>query len=153
MQFVDTETAITSVGERLIDDVKDSQRSKGLRHKGGSADSLRVVVTANGTKKRMQLLGFARWRFQQNGRGPNKTRKPPRQMVLNMQEWAVDHGFPKAAGYPIALKIAREGIRVPNSFNPGGVLSDPLNEDRVKGLLKVAIRPQYIQAAKSFLFS
>lgn len=153
MQFVNTEDALTSVGERLATDLRESQRSKGLRDTGASAASVRVVVSAQGKKKRMQLVGLARWRFQQSGRGPNKSRRPSRDMVTQLKGWARRHGLPEAAGYPIALKIAQEGIVVPNSFNPGGVLSEPLNTKRVTGLLKAALRPQYIQSARSRLFS
>lgn len=140
------------VGERLISDVKASQSAKGLRDTGASAASLRAITTRQGTIVRLQLLGLARWRLQQNGRGPNKSGKPSRAQVEGIKAWLKRKGLTIPA-YAIAVKQAREGTRVPNPFNSGGVLSEPLNAKRVTGFVKTGIRSYLIQSAKSILFS
>lgn len=140
------------VGEQLVEDVRTSQRRKGLRASGRSAASTRAVVRTNQSRKRLQILGAKHWRFQQNGRGPGKFPKPSRKMVLAIEEWLKERGL-NIPAYAVAFKINRDGIKVPNQFNPGGVLSEPLAIKRVTGLMKTALRPQYIKAAKSILFS
>ena len=73
-------------------------------------------------------------------------------MVEQIRQWVKEKGL-NIPAYAIAMKINRDGIRVPNQFNPGGVLSDPLGSKRVIGILKTLIRPALIQSAKSILFS
>lgn len=152
MQFMNSEAVLLGVGEQLVKDVRLSQRDKNLRVSGRSAASTRAEVTADGPKKRLQLFGLARWRFQQSGRGPGKYKWPSKKMVLAIEEWVKARGLSIPA-YAIAMKINRDGIHVPNQFNPGGVLSEPLAAKRVTGILKTKLRPMYIQSAKSILFS
>lgn len=146
-----TEDVLSTVGEQLVADVRASQQSKGLRASGRSAASTRALITSNQTIKRLQIVGLAYWRFQQNGRGPGKSKYPSRAMVDAIKQWVKDKGL-DIPPYAIAMKIQRDGIRVPNAYNPGGVLSEPLNIERVRGLLKVGLRPIMVQKVRSLLF-
>ncbi|GAB3552874.1 hypothetical protein [Spirosoma fluminis] len=137
----------------LLAQVQESQRSKGIRDTGASAASLHVELVSSDTTIAGQLRGFERFRYQQNGRGPNKSRKPSRELVERIRGWAQRHGIEIKAAYPIALKIASEGIEVPNPHNPGGVLSDVLNHDNVKALLRPRIRQATFKELKSQLFN
>lgn len=132
--------------------VKQSQIQKGIRDRGLSANSLRSVVVTQGNQTRARLLGLSRFRFQQDGRGPNRSHKPSRQMVAELTDWATRHGMSPKAGYPIALKIAREGIRVPNPFNPGGVLSEPLGSRNVRELIEPGLRNVIGKQIRATLF-
>lgn len=152
MQLLTTDQALTQLGEEFIEAVVVSQRSKGLRASGRSANSLRLEVTGSGTIKRLQLFGLARWRFQESGRGPGRYKYPSRKMVASIAEWIKDKGL-NIPAYPVAVKINRDGIKVPNDFNSGGVLSEPLNADRVRSLAKAKLRPIIFQSAKSTFFS
>lgn len=137
----------------LRDRVIASQKAKNLRDTGASANSL--VVTVLNTDKTVagQLHGFERWRYQENGRGPNRSRKPSRQMVDDIRAWAKRHGIEQEAAYPIALKIAREGIEVPNPHNPGGVLSEVLNTETVRKELGPALRSAILKELKFQIFN
>lgn len=152
MPTLTTEEALELLGDRLVEEVRQSQRRKGLAASGRSARSTRKEVSANREIKVLRLLGVGYWRFQQNGRGPGRSPRPSRQMVESITQWVKDKGL-DIPPYAIAMKIQREGIRVPNRFNPGGVLSEPLNKQRVTSLLKVSIRSSLIDSARSLLFN
>lgn len=140
-------------GQEYLEAVVVSQQSKRLRDTGYSAENTRFEVTIQSETLVLSLIGPAYWRQQQYGRGPNKSRKPSRAMVEKMKGWAVRHGMDESAGYPIALKIAREGIEVPNPHNPGGVLSDPLGPERILPDLKQSLSPLLRQSVKALLFA
>lgn len=152
MQTLSIEEVLTNKGQEFIEAVITSQKSKGLKASGESARSLRLSVTRHGKLHRLQLLGLARFRFQQSGRGPGKFKRPPRAMVAAIADWLQIKGLDIPA-YAVAMKINKEGIDVPNPHNAGGVLSEPLNPKRIRGILKTGIRPVLIQSAKSNLFS
>ncbi|GAB3643941.1 hypothetical protein [Spirosoma arcticum] len=151
MQTLAIESALEQKGDEFIEAVVVSQRKKGLRASGRSAASLRKTVARSGAVVTLQLLGKAYFYQQQNGRRPS-SKKPSRAMVESIREWTKIRGITIPA-YAIAMKIHRQGITVPNSHNPGGVLSDVLNTKRVTGILKTAIRPVLIESARSTLFS
>lgn len=142
---------MTNEFEGLGEDVRVSQRQKGIRDTGRSAASIRVVSVGSGESFRVQLRGMSRLRFQNEGRGPNRSGKPSRDMVQALREWAVRHGMDEAAGYPIALKIAREGIRVPNRFNPGRVLDDPLDPRAVRDRIVPRMKQGFLTEIRSEL--
>lgn len=130
-----------------------NQQKKRLRDRGGSANSLRVEVISKDGSIAGQLYGFERWIIQQKGRGPNKSGKPGRELVERIRGWAKRHGIEEKAAYPIALKIARVGTLVPNPHNPGGVLSEVLNADNVRGLIAPRLRGALFAGIKSALFT
>lgn len=150
-------SAIEAAADRVIDgliaDTVESQRKKGLYASGKSAKSLRRIAQRSGTIISRQIVGAAHWKYQQNGRGPSRSgRGGGRSLVDALREWKKHKGI-EINEYALAKKIHREGIRVPNRFNPGGVLSEPLNAKRVTGLLKTAVRSELIQSIRSELFS
>ncbi|WP_338876954.1 hypothetical protein WBJ53_14955 [Spirosoma sp. SC4-14] len=150
MSFVGIEEALTKKGGDFIEAVVVSQRQKKLRASGRSAASLHKRVTRSGTVLTLEILGAAYFYQQQNGRRPS-SKRPSRAMVESIKEWTKIRGI-NIPAYAIAMKIQRDGIKVPNPFNPGGVLSEPLNPDKVRSSLKVAIRPILIEGAKSTFF-
>ncbi|MBD2704422.1 hypothetical protein IC229_27525 [Spirosoma sp. BT702] len=147
-----TDEALQALGSKLIADVQKSQRDRGLVSSGQSAESLQVKVESTGSKKRLVMLGLSRFRFQQVGRGPNRSGKPAAAQVEGLKKWLQEKGL-NIPVYAIAVKQAREGTPVPNPFNRGGVLSEPLAADRVRGLAKVDLQPVLFKSAKSILFN
>lgn len=150
MSFVGVEEALSKKGDQLISAVIDSQQRKGLRASGQSAASLHKRITKSGTVWTLDILGRAYFFQQQNGRRPS-SKKPSRAMVQSIEEWTKVRGISIPA-YAIATKIQRDGIKVPNPFNPGGVLSEPLNTDNVISSLKASVRAILIEEAKSTFF-
>ena len=60
--------------------------------------------------------------------------------VSAIKKWIQDKNrtagtdIPEEAAYAIAYVIKRDGIKVPNKYNGGGVVSDVINPERVKRL-------------------
>ncbi|GAB3994606.1 hypothetical protein GCM10028807_32570 [Spirosoma daeguense] len=139
-------------GDALVAAVVQSQQQKGLRDTGYSADNTFAQVRLGSSGFTLEIVGPAYWRFQERGRGPNRSGKPSRDMVQKMKAWAVRHGMPEEAGYPIAAKIAREGIAVPNAYNPGGVITDPLDATRIAQEVSSELAPIIKEEIKTTLF-
>jgi len=57
-----------------------------------------------------------------------------------LEQWVVDKGI-DVNPYAAAHKIVNEGITVPNPFNPGGVISDIINDDWLTELYKIIRLP------------
>lgn len=148
MQLI--EQTLSDKADQFISDIQTTQRQIGIRASGRSAASLRKAVTRSGQTSTLQLLGAAYFYQQMHGRKPS-SKKPSRAMVESLREWVKIRGL-NIPAYAIAMKIQREGITVPNRFNPGGVL-DAIKPETVRGQLKTALRPVLKIEAKSILFS
>lgn len=87
------------------------------------------------TDKRAILYG-AKYAYQmENGRLPGTY--PPRKAI---EDWidakGLKYDIPKSSlAFLIQRKIFREGIKVPNKYNDGGVLSNVITEDRIQRLV------------------
>jgi len=108
----------------------------GLRAAGKYAKSLEVRVSESGTKIHAEILGAKHAIYMEHGRGPNK--RQDRGMIafiyIKILEWMDVKGLTGLNPWLVARKIVREGIHVPNQFNPGGVISDVINESMLDSL-------------------
>lgn len=150
--MLDTETTLTAFLEKRKVALITYQQQLGLRTSGYSADTTKAVTIRQGPEVVGQLTGVSYWRSQNSGRGPNRSRKPSRAMVDAIKQWTKVKGI-NIPAYPIAAKIAREGIKVPNPHNPGGVLDMVLNAETLTYELKTVLRPVYGQQLRNALFS
>lgn len=112
---------------KLRDDIEASYKAKGLMASGNFAKELKLVVSGNNAKITAPRYVGA----MEGGRIAGK--RPPLWII---RKWIEDKNkqganIPLTAAYPIAKLIGEEGIKVPNSHNPGGVVSDVLNPARV----------------------
>lgn len=112
---------------KLRDDIEASYKAKGLMASGNFAKELKLVVSGNNAKITAPRYVGA----MEGGRAVGK--RPPLWII---RKWIEDKNkqganIPLTAAYPIAKLIGEEGIKVPNSHNPGGVVSDVLNPARV----------------------
>ena len=94
---------------------------------GNFAKELKLVVGGNNAKITAPRYVGA----MEGGRIAGK--RPPLWII---RKWIEDKNkqganIPLTAAYPIAKAIGEFGIKVPNSHNPGGVVSDVLNPARV----------------------
>lgn len=95
----------------------------GLRASGKFADELEPEVKGD----RLVMYGAYHSQFMEYGREPGKF--PPRKAI---EDWIdTKRGLPaefrerkSQFAFLIARKIATEGIKVPNEFNAGGVISE-----------------------------
>lgn len=112
---------------RLRDDIEASYKAKGLMASGNFAKELKLVVSGNNASITAPRYVGA----MEGGRAVGK--RPPLWII---RKWIEDKNrqganIPLTAAYPIAKAIGEFGIKVPNSHNPGGVVSDVLNPARV----------------------
>lgn len=120
-------TEIEVLLTKLRDDIEASYKAKGLMASGNFAKELKLVVGSNSAQ-----ITAPRYVGAMEG-GRVAGRRPP---VAIIRDWIIAKNklganIPLEAAYPIAKKIGEEGIRVPNKYNPGGVVSDVLNPARV----------------------
>lgn len=112
---------------KLRDDIEASYKAKGLMASGNFAKELKLIVSGNNAKITAPRYVGA----MEGGRAVGK--RPPLWII---RKWIEDKNkqganIPLTAAYPIAKAIGESGIKVPNSHNPGGVVSDVLNSARV----------------------
>lgn len=99
----------------------------GLRASGKYEDELEPVVQGD----KLIMLGAFHSQFMEHGREPGKF--PPRKVI---EDWIETKSSLPAEfkekksqfAFLIARKIAKEGIKVPNEFNAGGVISEVVDE-------------------------
>ena len=112
---------------KLRDDIEASYKAKGLMASGNFAKELKLVVGRNSA----QITAPRYVGAMEGGRIAGK--RPPLWII---RKWIEDKNrqganIPLTAAYPIAKAIGEFGIKVPNSHNPGGVVSDVLNPAKV----------------------
>ncbi len=121
---------VKDYADKAVKDLIQSYESKGLRASGRYARELKSIVTKSGTKTNLKITGPIEAYFMEHGRGPNRV--PSHQAVKNMgwylQQWVEDKGI-DVNPYAAAHKIVYSGIQVPNRYNPGGVISDVINDN------------------------
>jgi hypothetical protein len=105
-------------------------QSLGLRASGGYERSLESRVTEQGENINAVIMGAHYVRYMEEGRGPNK--RQDRGMIafiyVKLLEWIKVKGVTDINPWMAARKIVREGIKVPNRFNKGGVISGVINK-------------------------
>jgi hypothetical protein len=121
---------IKSYYDDTIKGLIDSYDQKGLRASGRYARELKSVITSSGTKINAKITGPIESYFMEQGRNPNKiqTLGMVRYIGKILEQWVIDKGI-QVNPYAAAHKIVHEGIRVPNKYNPGGAISDVINDD------------------------
>lgn len=113
--------------QRIRDDIESSYIAKGLKASGNFAENLKLEVSGNNAKITAPRYVGA----MEGGRVAGK--RPP---VAIIRDWIIAKNkmganIPLEAAYPIAKAIGEEGIKVPNKYNVGGVVSDVLNPARI----------------------
>ena len=122
---------ILAAVEHIKKEIFESYISKGLVASGEFGRELKVNdlgnrVTITAPKHTIQM---------EQGRKAGAF--PP---VSAIKKWIQDKNrtagtdIPEEAAYAIAYVIKRDGIKVPNKYNGGGVVSDVINPERVKRL-------------------
>jgi len=116
--------------DTTIKDLIRSYEQKGLRASGKYAKSLKRDIRTTGTKTVAKITGASHIWYLQHGRGPNRDQSASQARSLGkiLEQWVLDKGI-DVNPYAAAWKIVREGIQVPNRFNPGDVVSDVINSE------------------------
>lgn len=146
------ESKITDVLEKGKNDLIKSYSSKGLRASGKFERSLETFFKEKDNGFSFGILGANYADIMQNGRMPNKNKDSLKKFVgwagsTFLADWVKDKGL-SISPFAVAWKIAREGIKVPNRFNPGGVISDVINDSFVEEFRQI-IKFHQIESVKS----
>lgn len=142
-----SQTALEQIAPDLIERIKNSQLARGLKASGRSADSLNFVVIGTGRKWRLEITGAYWWQFQIKGRGPNAKKGRPSTWFVNViKNWirVKNLSIPLTAAGAIAYKLVNKGSNVPNRFNDGKVVSEPLARGVIKDLLIPSLKANYL---------
>lgn len=128
---------VTAYMEQTRQDLIKSYQDKGLKASGRYAKGLTFEVSDDGKvlKAFMESEHYV-W-YMEQGRKPNKekTAKQARSLGHILEQWVKDKGI-SVNPYAAAWKIVREGIQVPNRYNPGDVVEDVVTNEWFDGLVK-----------------
>ena len=126
--------------EKENDFIKNYERL-GLRASGNWAKLLSNEVTESDSKIKIEFYGANYSQQLENGRLPNRNQDPKalKSWVgwagsTFLKQWVADKGI-NINPFAVAWKIAREGVKVPNTYNEGGLISDVITNESVSLLL------------------
>ena len=112
----------------------------GLRASGSFARSLEPVITERPHGYNLKMKAARHSYFMEHGRRPNTEKSPAaaKRLYPIIKQWVQDKGIPfdNRRIFAICLKIVYKGIRVPNKYNPGGVISEVVTEQRMRQLAR-----------------
>jgi len=123
--------------ERTKQELIDKYRSMGLKASGAFENGL----TTDTTENRTQIWTVPHTWYMVNGRGKNSSqdKEAVRKWVgwagsTFLKKWVEDKGL-DISPFAVAYKIARQGIKVPNQYNEGTLISSVINDNSISGLL------------------
>ena len=132
IQFILNEWA-----ERTKQELIDKYKSMGLKASGAFEDGLSTETN----ESRTQIWTVPHTWYMVNGRGKNSSqdKEAVRKWVgwagsTFLKKWVDDKGL-SISPFAVAYKIAREGIRVPNQYNDGTLISSVINDNSIDRLL------------------
>ena len=132
IQFILNEWA-----ERTKQELIDKYKSMGLKASGSFEDGLSTETN----ESRTQIWTVPHTWYMVNGRGKNSSqdKEAVRKWVgwagsTFLKKWVDDKGL-SISPFAVAYKIAREGIRVPNQYNDGTLISSVINDNSIERLL------------------
>lgn len=113
----------------------------GLRASGKWATELEDEISEKDNVLHVKIKG-ADYTYQlENGRLPNKNQDPKALKAwvgwagsTFLKQWVSDKGI-NISPFAVAWKIARKGIKVPNTYNKGGLVSDVITNEKVNELV------------------
>ena len=132
IQFILNEWA-----ERTKQELIDKYKSMGLKASGSFEDGLSTETNESSTK----IWTVPHTWYMVNGRGKNSSqdKEAVRKWVgwagsTFLKKWVDDKGL-SISSFAVAYKIARQGIRVPNQYNDGTLISSVINDNSIERLL------------------
>ena len=123
--------------ERTKQELIDKYKSMGLKASGAFEDGLSTETDENSTK----IWTVPHTWYMVNGR--NQNIKQDKESIKKwvgwagstfLKKWVEDKGL-DISPFAVAYKIAREGIRVPNQYNDGTLISSVINDNSIERLL------------------
>ena len=132
IQFILNEWA-----ERTKQELIDKYNSMGLKASGAFEDGLSTETDESSTK----IWTVPHTWFMVEGRGSNSSQDKDKVKKwvgwagsTFLKKWVSDKGL-DISPFAVAYKIARQGIRVPNQYNDGTLISSVINDNSIERLL------------------
>jgi len=128
---------ITQYFEDAKKSLIENYQKKGLKASGKFEKSLSVSINEQPTSIKAVIRGARHSEFMEIGRRPNQsqTLQAVRGLGKILEQWVIDKGLVgRVNPYAAAHKIVHEGIKIPNRYNVGGVISDTINKAWVEEL-------------------
>ena len=123
--------------ERTKQELIDKYKSMGLKASGAFENGLSTETNESSTK----IWTVPHTWFMVEGRGRNASQDKDnlKKWVgwagsTFLKKWVDDKGL-SISPFAVAYKIAREGIRVPNQYNDGTLISSVINDNSIERLL------------------
>jgi hypothetical protein len=107
------ETVTSQIALAYEEALKDMLIDKGKEASGTLVNSIRTAVRSDGNKFVIEVFAEDYLRFVDKGRAPGKF--PPPEAI---RSWVAIKGLPEEAAFPIARKIALQGIPATPIVNP-----------------------------------
>lgn len=124
----------------IKDDLTKNYIRLGLKASGNWPNELEEYQQLSASNIVVGMLGASYTEQLENGREPNRnqTKEALKAWVgwagsTFLAKWVKDKGV-DISPYAVAWKIAREGWKVPNRFNAGGLVSDVVNSEKFEEL-------------------
>ena len=147
---------LSEIGNKIVIALRDSMQKKGLNASGKTSASIDYHYKQDGTKETLtvtvgNIIAFKA--IENPGRKPNKSAKYV--PFKDIRSWIDAKGISPIKGtkdslaWAISRKIARDGWKVPNKFNPGGVITDVINDamlEDVANQIKASTSKNIIQS-------
>lgn len=121
--------------EGVKSDLVKSYRNKKLRASGNFERQLTTKVETNGRITKATLLGVDYGYYMEHGRGVTKRAGTGVKLIDVIKEWIKVKGLSHLNPYAVTKKIHEEGIKVPNKYNPGKVISSVINDKMIDKFL------------------
>jgi len=133
-------------GARIVKGLQKSIESKGLTATGQTAKSIQYKIVEKGFITSLEILANLALLVLEKGRGPN-VKSGGGGLKAGIETWVDAKPIipydPKISKkqlvFLITRKIAKEGIRVPNRYNKGKVISDIINDKLIDQIVKEVI--------------
>ena len=137
---------------RLKEQLINEYDKQGLRASGKYEDELQDIIELDNIKLFAVFYSY----FMEFGRGPNKNPEDYKKLAPAIFDWIEQKdGLPaffkqnqKSMSFAIAYNIANEGIKVPNKYNKGGVISKVVNNFVDNEIPKMLFELEFVQVEK-----
>lgn len=137
----------------IKNDLINNYNRMGLRASGKFARDLEPIVSEGQLSVKAYMLSAKHAYFMENGRGA--TKNPGNGNLREIiRAWIDNKGIvPRliskdSLAFLITRKIHNEGIKVPNKYNSGGVISNVITNERIENLIQ-EIKPIFSKNIKS----
>ncbi len=143
---VDLVQILNPIGTSVVSQIQQNLAAIGQNASGKTSQSLRYVISEEGTVTTFQVLGREYFMTVETGRRATPSYKPSKAFVNIIQKWMQAKGLPGKA-YGIALTIHQKGTKL---FQAGGrkdVVSNVINEglyNQIQGAVLKKFVNQYL---------